>query len=538
MPPPAPRQSRANEDKTSSKDDRTKTMPQANRDKCGACKQNHDIRYCPYPNTDDGRTKICPICDTTKHAWCECWYYKRDVTQQFQVCYENRRCLPTLVHDESIRLVLVNKVTFSSEIKGDNGQEALNILNKRPGPLSPAFVKTLMPTQVTDPDIQIQLSEGRCAPWDLVPGDLLDRTKRTTKAFSDPSTAKMTMDTNIEDTWSSLDNIPHARKLDYFKELHKANQAREASFAQTAMMKPPTGPVLTVRSRRSAARKKLQSRIPDDPVEEMDTECVNCGSSDHGLMECPSPCKACGDKMAEHGIKLNGTECTAGCLCKPDAGHPRTDCTQLCRPCLVLKSDSNTAVKDCKEHCPVHITTDGLDHYTCTIMAKRCGACQGEHWYQDCTEFLGRICPLDCCRKVDCTAHRRKCGGSNVDGIAALFANNENTAYRRGVEELVSTWHQYLEIRQWDRVVTPDASMATGAWSALRCKIHKDIKVDVASLEQVRAARWSSVVDCVRGGFTEKTVARAKALLRVPECEACRRVTDTMISDLMAQLSL
>lgn len=50
MPPPAPRPSRANEDKIKAKlkgapkNDRQKTMPQANRDKCGACSQNHDIR--------------------------------------------------------------------------------------------------------------------------------------------------------------------------------------------------------------------------------------------------------------------------------------------------------------------------------------------------------------------------------------------------------------------------------------------------------------------------------------------------------------
>lgn len=513
-------------------------MPQENRDKCGACKQNHDIRYCPYPNTDDGRTKICPICDTTNHAWCECRYYKRDVIQQFQVCYENRRFLPTLVHNESIKMVLMSKVTLSSEMKRDNWWETLDIYNKPPGPLSPAFVKTLMPTQVTDLDIQRQVSEGRCAPWELERDDLQDGNRRVNKAFFDPSTAKMTMESNIQGTSSSIENIPSAKKLDYFVGLTRASRVRDAGSAQVARLQPPAAAKAhTIRLRRSEARKKLWARMFRIPDEEMDMDCANCGSSDHKYMECPSPCKACGGKMAEHGVELNGTKCTAGRICKPQPGHPRTDCTQLCRPCLVLNRDSNTAIKDCKEHCPVHITTNGTGHSRCTIMAKRCNVCQGEHWYQDCPKFLGRICPLDCCRKVDCTAHRRNCGGSNVDGIAALFANNDNTAYRRGIEELVSGWHQYLETRQWDRVVTPDASMTTAAWSALQCKIHKDIKVDVASLEQVRAARWSSVVDCIRGGFSEKTVARAKALLRVPECEACRRVTDTMISDLMVELN-
>lgn len=424
-------------------------------------------------------------------------------------------------------------------MKGDDWQEALNFCNELPGPLSPAFVKTLMLTQVTDLNMQGQVSEGRCAPWELKRDSLQDRTRRANKAFFDPSTAKVTTVSTIEGTSSKIENIPPARKLDYFVELTRESRARNASFAQVARMQPPAaGKAYTIRSRASEARKKLQSRMPKISDEEMDTDCANCGSSDHKLMECPSPCKDCGSKMDEHGVEINGTECTAGCLCKPQPGHRRTDCTQLCRPCLVLNKDSNTAIKDCADHCPMHITTDGTNHSECKLMATVCDACKGKHWYQDCRKFLNRICPIDCCRKLDCTNHRRKCGGSNVDGIAALFANNENTAYRRRVEELVSTWHQYLETRQWDRVVTPNASMTTGAWSALRCKIHNDIKVDVASLEQVRAARWSSVVDCVRGGLTERTMARAKALLRVPECEVCCRVTDTMISDLMAQLSI
>lgn len=532
MPPPAPRPLRANEDKIPSKiksapkKDPPKTIPQTNRDKCGACSQDHDIRYCPYPNTEDGRTKICPICDTTKHAWHECWYYKRDITEQWNVCWENRRCLPTLVHDASLDEILGSMVSLARETSNKYGPSPLEKLNyhfkKRPGPLSPAFVKNLMPPDVRDNHVQQALQDGRMLPWQLEKKILQCPVKRPGMAVRDPATTEMSPESYILGT--STTRVPGAAKLKYFHDLDAIDRANNAVYSEIQATKMNRAEL------KALVEKRRRIRLPSS-TDDIVMDCANCGSSDHRHMKCPSPCRECGRKMVEHGIEIEGTECTAGCLCKPQPGHRRPDCTQLCRPCVLLNKDSNTAIKDCTEHCPVHITTDGTDHSDCKRMTKRCNACEGKHWYQDCTEFLGRICPLDFCHKVDCTTHCCKCGGSNVDGVAALFPNNEDTAYRRHVEELVGIWHQFLETRQWERVVTPDASITKGAWSVLRCKTHKDIEVDVASLEQVRAATWSAVVECVRGGLTEMTVTRAKALLRVPECEACCRVTDTMISE-------
>lgn len=496
------------------------TIPEKLRDKCGACSEKHDIRFCPYPNTEDGRTKICPICNRASHAWFECYFYNREVVEQFNICYENRRFLPTLVHNENIKMVLMNKVTLSTEMKRDNGQETLDICNVLPGPLSPAFVKKLMPTQVTDPDIQRQVSEGRCAPWDLVPRDLLDRAKRAEKAFYDPSTAKVTMESIIEDITSEKGKTPRARKLDYFEELHRANQARDASFAQANTTKPPSGPALTIRSRTSEARKKLQSRMPDIPDEEMDTECANCDSSGHKLLECPSPCKACGRRMAEHGVELNGTECTAGCLCKPNPGHGKSDCTKLCRPCLVLNKDSSTAIKDCTIHCPVHITMDGTNHSRCKQMARICNACQGKHWFQDCIEFLGRICPF--CRKVDCGYHCSKCDAPSLDYLNTQIFQDKPEEWAAHIEEVYNTWHIFLDRWQWDKIVFPESDMKTSPWAMLRCKRHSNVRVDINDLQVRRQNIWKGVVELVKsfGGFKEALLPIMR-LVTIPECRDC-----------------
>lgn len=152
--PPGP--PRPNEDNTKTnakgapKKDRPKTIPLENRDKCGACTEYHDIRYCPYPNTEDGRTKICPICDTSKHAWFECWYYKRDVMEQWTVCWVNRRCLPTLVHDAPLDEIFYSRVSLARQAPNIDGPSHLESLNSLPGPLSPAFVQKLVPPDRED----------------------------------------------------------------------------------------------------------------------------------------------------------------------------------------------------------------------------------------------------------------------------------------------------------------------------------------------------------------------------------------------------
>lgn len=243
---PATRPSRANEDnkkpiiKSAPKNDPPKTMPQANRDKCGACSETHDIRYCPYPNTEDGRTKICPICNTPKHAWFECWYYKRDVTEQWTVCWVNRRCLPALVHDASLDEIFHSRVSLARETSNKEGPSLLENFNSLPGPLSPAFVKKLMPLDVGDAHIQHELQQGRLVPWELARGRLEYSEGRSVSAIRDKSTMDMRFDRFIDGTRSSAGSVPAASKQDFFHDMDKAVEANNDVYNQILGEKSPS----------------------------------------------------------------------------------------------------------------------------------------------------------------------------------------------------------------------------------------------------------------------------------------------------------
>lgn len=117
------RDNRSSRDSRSSRDEpQKKSIPVELRDKCGACKRDHDICFCPEPNTKNGRTKICPVCDSTKHAWCHCHHYdERDIATQYEICWENRRGLPTLVHDVSLHELFLQKV------RSDAGNRLMNV---------------------------------------------------------------------------------------------------------------------------------------------------------------------------------------------------------------------------------------------------------------------------------------------------------------------------------------------------------------------------------------------------------------------------
>lgn len=539
MPPPAPRPSKPNDgrskpkQKGAPKNDRPKTMPQGNRDKCGACSQDHDIRYCPYPNTDDGRTKICPICNTTNHAWFECWHRKEEVVETFTICYENRRCLPVLVHDESLQAVFMAKVYRDQSRTGSDLKSILEVHNANSGPLSPAFVKTLMPPQAADLQIQQQIRDGRCAPWELDQEELVDSTRRTKKAFRDPSTVILGVDRITAGTASRTWNVPAAKKLGYFVELAQNEQDRNAALAETARRRSlALTQMPTIRTWASRRRKRPELR---SAAGDMEVECPNCAASGHIFRKCPNPCKACGRPMGQHEGSIEKNKCIDGCLCRPYAGHTRQQCPRPCRLCIMENPESDTAIKDCQTHCHIHnLHMSNGNHKLCLIQHSSCGFCFEHHWPQDCPIWMQRICLFSGCHKLDCTVHCVACGGSNFDGIASLFPNNNNTAYRRRIEHLVRTWHDFLDKWQWERVPAPDAHNKRSAWSVLRCQRHKEFTCDALSLEKMRVSTWGKVVDCVRGGFTEKTVSEAERLLQIPECPDCRYKAETADSDTRA----
>lgn len=513
MPPPAARQSRANEDKTkskintASKNDRTKTLPQANRNKCGACKQNHDIRYCPYPNTDDGRTKICPICNMSNHAWFECWYYKRDVMEQWNVCWANRRCLPTLVHDAPLDEILHSRISLARKTSNEDGPLPLEKFNNLPGPLSPDFVKKLMPIDREDAHITHEVKKGRIVPWELEREALEDNEARTSRAIRDKSTMDMSIDRFIAGTRSSAESVPAASKQSFFNNMDVVMESNQCAYSQILETKPsPSLKAIT------------PTRTHPDVV-----TCDNCGTEGHDTRNCPILCKECGMRMSSHIGTLIGGQCREGCICRDKPGHTRPNCDRPCRPCIIEDRDSNTILKDCKKHCPLQLSLieDERTHLWCARDHVACPLCWGRHWHQDCPKWLGTLCLRQDCLSPGCNAHCHMCGGSNLDEIMSYFPRNDNVAYRQHVQGLVRTWHWYLDKYQWTRIAAPGADIKHSSWSVLRCKRHLFVTADACSLEKKRVDTWKKVVDCVRGGFTEETISEAARLLQVPECSVC-----------------
>ncbi|KAG8157846.1 hypothetical protein KVR01_012508 [Diaporthe batatas] len=201
-------------------------IPEIRRTKCGACHQDHDIRFCPRPNTEDGRTKICPVCDTSEHAWCECKHYDPDdLATKWMVIWYNRRCLPTLVHDDTLNDVFLGKLYLLDVEKSI--EERTKDLNGKAGPLTPKFVMKLLPPKRADErakwaledNVQKQLDAGRKLPWELERIVLQYNFHRPDMAVEDAATKEMQTWKLVEGTKTKV--IPKARKLDYFRELDK-----------------------------------------------------------------------------------------------------------------------------------------------------------------------------------------------------------------------------------------------------------------------------------------------------------------------------
>lgn len=461
---------------------------------------------------------MCPICNTTKHAWFECWYYKRDVMEQWTVCWENRRCLPALVHDAPLDEIFHSRVSLARETNNADGSSLLENFNSLPGPLSPAFVKKLMPLDVADAHIQHELQERRLVPWELTREMLEDSRGRTVMAIRDKSTMEMRIDRFIDGTRSSAGSIPAASKQDFFHDMDNAIKVNNDVYNQILAKKP----LPSLKAMKLPGRILPQGKFNKD---EMTVTCNNCRAEGHRIQYCPTPCKQCGSSMEHHGIMVGG-QCAQGCMCSNEPGHAKAACNRLCRPCIITDPNSTTELRDCKRHCLFHLCRidDGdmeKDHSQCRRDHKACPACKGRHWHQDCPQWLGTLCVRQDCLATQCKAHCRICGGQNIDEIMTFFPKNDNVAYRQKVQGLVRTWHQFLDNSQWERIQAPDADIKHSSWSALRCKRHANVTADACTLDQKRVGTWKKVVNCVRGGFTEETVSEAERLLQVPECWAC-----------------
>lgn len=515
------------------RDYRPKEIPRTFRDKCGACKEGHDIRFCPYPNTEDGRTKICPICDTSKHAWYTCEHYnEEDTGLQWIVCWINRRGLSVLVHNASLHELFYKKVHLGNVKKPV--EDRVRALNMKAGPLSPAFVQRLMPPQDDDDYVQQQLGEGRQLPWELEKEVLESNMDRLGKVIEDPETKNMQLDKLINGTKTTY--VPKAGKLKYFRELHQKNRKDEQTAQQNSDVYksmesldlrssfPKRPPRIRGNLFRTVQRTKYRSAENQGAME---VTCGNCGTEGHKPVECTHDCRQCGQGMRLHR-GYNG-HCNLGaCLCRDNPGHTRAECDRPCRLCLISNKESSTAIKDCSDHCQYHtcMIEDKTHHVTCVDNHRECPECHKRHWHQDCPEWLARVCALRDCRIVDCNQHCRLCGGPRMAGIWANCPDVWKTpdevsqTWMHVIRGLVSRWHLHLDHNQWTREEVTDGDIGKDAWCQLRCNKHNEHVVTVDSLSSLRLNAWRKAVTCLQQN-TEGGLKEAALVLAVPECQRC-----------------
>lgn len=432
------------------------SIPKTNRDSCGACGNGHDIRYCPYPNTLDGRTKICPICDTSDHAWFQCEYYEQDAEQQWEICWMNRSCLPTLVHNTPLQEIFASKAISVIEKTDTDAMFASQVLGGVPGPLSPGFVINLI--HPGSDNSCAQLTIMGLLPWKLE-RQVLESSQRAFESVRDPLTNFMRMETRVKGTKSNKHDVPKARTLEFF---HNEVVAQPQTNQQT---------------------------FP----------------SDH--------CEGCDSAVFMHDMR---------------AGHHKSECDRPCRLCVMEDKDSNTKLKDCKEHCSIHlcpIDDGGLDHHVECLewSTKRCGICMEPHWLQDCTKFLANICPVQSCRKRDCKSHCNACGCS-MDILKLPCPQewkNNSEMWERLVSDLFADWHAFLHGFQWIRRECPDAGIKQGMWAMLQCKTHGDVMVKADALATLRRNAWNEAVEYNRQDYDELSIKKALRVLTAPECKKC-----------------
>lgn len=403
------------------RDDGPKKIPSDLRDKCGACKEDHDIRFCPYPNTDNGQTKYCPVCDNTKHAWFQCTHYDaKDYRQQFKICWIDRRGLPSAVHDVPLHGIFAEKVDM-----GDDKQPIevrVQALNNKAGPLTPDFVKRLIPPEDKDEYVQQQLLDGRKLPWDLNRQALHANADRPDKVIEDPATKNMQIEKMLRGTRTAHNNVPKARKLDYFRELHLNNRKEEQTAQQNSDVYRSMESLDLRSSFPKRPRRVLPSRrLPEGKRASNNQEkitCANCGAEGHKFQHCASKCHQCGDGVRTH----MDPQCKRGCLCRDTPGHSRHNCDRPSRLCLAENKDSITVIKDCRRHCPYHLCEikDVIAHAECVDNHRHCPQCRGRHWHQDCPGLLETICPVQSCRAFNCELHCKSCGGPTARQLQSL----------------------------------------------------------------------------------------------------------------------
>lgn len=176
------------------------------KEECCNCGKAHDVHVCPYPNTEDGRLKVCFSCDTTDHAWFQCPDHEQkpqgrpEFWEEFLYLWKWRTGLCCVVHDRALHGI------YRRQAHGKRGKTLFN----RPGPLRPAFVQRMMryAQGADDTWLRYQIFDwARALPWDVPDEILITGRDRETAVINDPHTRRMKKKTWIVGA-DPVDDVP------------------------------------------------------------------------------------------------------------------------------------------------------------------------------------------------------------------------------------------------------------------------------------------------------------------------------------------
>ncbi|KAK7739877.1 hypothetical protein SLS53_005470 [Cytospora paraplurivora] len=168
---------------------------------CCNCGEEHSVKYCPKPNTEDGRLQVCFECDTIDHPWFKCEIYVPDIKEQYFRLWVCRMGLCCIVHEMSAHGL------WHAFIVTEKARYKLKIAHERPGPLTPEFVLKMLDTSKHYVDILKQFDQGRVMPRDPDNESLSNNVVRIDKIVLDPATQQMTDDVVLQGTATGKDDV-------------------------------------------------------------------------------------------------------------------------------------------------------------------------------------------------------------------------------------------------------------------------------------------------------------------------------------------
>lgn len=520
--------------------------------KCVNCSGNHHGKFCPHPNTADGRLQYCRVCNTTDHPMFKCPSTSSDylTPMEYKIFWVDRIGLPILVHNKPLHVILANKLATEQE----RDSTLNNVILVNPGPLSPFFVQALKapnhavtPTRgepLVDPrHIRNEKEKGKKMPWELKDIDLRSRFRRIATVILDPLTIHPDGSRIIHGTvteWNEqlqlIDCKPKTPVpvpvLDTQMTDAQPQPAPHPTILEEATEALQDGTLLQSRHNTGASRVESRRSIrrprrADPSHNEGEPWCDNCDKSGHLYTQCIEPCVHCGTRpgtpshqTAEGGAGLTG--CNFACHCRPRSHHMPHQCKVICRLCPTLQPQPNLEIHTvgqchwCCHYCGTKITPEN-NHQDCEVIPYfgKCLECDREyaHWRQDCDSWLSKLCLHQECAMDDdhCVKHCLACG------VPLDYMGMEKCP---NTESISNSFHQHV-CQQWSR---KSETVFSGNLpnSTLVCKDHPEPARTIDDIARIRQASMNRINAVIQArpdvtAFDPELIA----IMGLPECPLC-----------------